>query len=78
VVALISVSLPEELVQRLDRVMKATGTTRSAFVEQALTEKIERDAEAALRGLGALRTRESDGPTGPLPADVLVAPQQIR
>ena len=76
--ALISVSLPEDLVRRLDRVAKATGTTRSTFVEQALTEKIERDAEAALRGLGALRTRESDEPMGPLPADVLVAPQQIR
>ena len=48
-----------DLARRLDRVTRATGTSHSAFVERALTETIERDAEAALRGLGALRTRQT-------------------
>ena len=75
----ISVSLPDELVRRLDRVTRATGTSRSAFVERALTETIERDAEAALRGLGALRTRAGDEFSGHLPADSLITPSpQIR
>jgi hypothetical protein len=77
-VALVTVSIPDELVQRLERVARATGTTPSAFVAQALTEKIERDAEAALRGLGALRTRHGDEAPGPLPADGLVTERRIR
>jgi predicted transcriptional regulator len=71
--ALVTVSVPDELAARLERLTRARDVSESAFVERAIVEKLERDAEQTLRDLGALRTRAGDPDRGPLPADGLTA-----
>lgn len=44
----IQMTLDEDLVRRVDRMVKALGTTRSAFTRKALAEKLERLLEREL------------------------------
>ena len=68
----IRVTIPDELFRRVERLARRAGVSPTAYLECAINEKLDRDAESVLRGLGALRTRTEDGAQAPLPADELL------
>jgi hypothetical protein len=68
----VQIQISDELYVRVERLARRAGVTPVAYLECAINEKLDRDAESVLRSLGALRTRTEDGAQAPLPADQLL------
>jgi hypothetical protein len=67
----VRVPIPDDLYRRIERLAPRAGMSPSAYLECAINEKLDRDAESVLRSLGALRTRSGEGAQA-LPADELL------
>jgi predicted DNA-binding protein len=68
-VASVTIPITDELYRRIERLARRAGLTPKAYLECAINEKLDRDAESVLRSLGALRTRSEDEAKVQMPAD---------